>query len=50
MEQIEKKMNTAISHFEKELNSLRTSRANPSMLDNITDGCIWCKNSIKSTW
>ena len=36
MEQIEKKMNTAISHFEKELNSLRTSRANPSMLDNIT--------------
>ena len=36
MEQIEKKMNSAISHFEKELNSLRTSRANPSMLDNIT--------------
>ena len=36
MEQIEKKMNTAIAHFEKELNSLRTSRANPSMLDNIT--------------
>ena len=36
MEQIEKKMNTTIAHFEKELNSLRTSRANPSMLDNIT--------------
>ena len=29
------KMQSAISHFEKELNSLRTSRANPSMLDNI---------------
>ncbi len=29
------KMNSAVSHFEKELNSLRTSRANPSMLDNI---------------
>tara|TARA_B100001057_G_scaffold464636_1_gene520004 strand:- start:273 stop:815 length:543 start_codon:yes stop_codon:yes gene_type:complete len=32
---IENKMNSAISHLEKELNSLRTSRANPSMLDNI---------------
>ena len=32
---IENKMNSAISHFEKELNSLRPSRANPSMLDNI---------------
>tara|TARA_B100001248_G_C27265225_1_gene400362 strand:+ start:35 stop:556 length:522 start_codon:yes stop_codon:yes gene_type:complete len=29
-------MNSAILHFEKELNSLRTSRANPSMLDNIS--------------
>ena len=28
-------MNSAVSHFEKELNSLRTSRANPSMVDNI---------------
>ena len=28
-------METAVAHFEKELNSLRTSRANPSMLDNI---------------
>ena len=32
---IDNKMNSAISHYEKELNSLRTSRANPSMLDNI---------------
>jgi len=28
-------MTASILHFEKELNSLRTSRANPSMLDNI---------------
>ena len=35
MSDLELKMNSAISHFEKELNSLRTSRANPSMLDNI---------------
>ena len=35
MTNLEEKMLSAISHFEKELNSLRTSRANPSMLDNI---------------
>jgi len=35
MEQVEKKMSTTIMHLEKELNSLRTSRANPSMVDNI---------------
>ena len=35
MSDIESKMISAVSHFEKELNSLRTSRANPSMLDNI---------------
>ncbi len=35
MNSLENKMKTAISHFEKELNSLRTSRANPSILDNI---------------
>jgi len=35
MENVEIKMNSAVAHFEKELNSLRTSRANPSMLDNI---------------
>ena len=32
---LEKKMQSAIDHFEKELNSLRTSRANPSMLENF---------------
>ncbi len=35
MVDFESKMGSAILHFEKELNSLRTSRANPSMLDNI---------------
>ncbi len=36
MNDLENKMASAVAHFEKELNSLRTSRANPSMLDNIT--------------
>tara|TARA_B100000575_G_C23041592_1_gene599528 strand:+ start:449 stop:991 length:543 start_codon:yes stop_codon:yes gene_type:complete len=35
MKDLESKMGSTILHFEKELNSLRTSRANPSMLDNI---------------
>ena len=35
MENVEIKMSSAVAHFEKELNSLRTSRANPSMLDSI---------------
>ena len=35
MSDLENKMNSAVTHFEKELNSLRTSRANPSMLDNM---------------
>ena len=29
------KMSSTVQHFEKELNALRTSRANPSMLDNL---------------
>ena len=35
MSEVDNKMSAAILHLEKELNSLRTSRANPSMLDNI---------------
>ncbi len=35
MEDLNNKMNSAIAHLDKELNSLRTSRANPSMLDNL---------------
>ena len=36
MSDLEIKMSSAVLHYEKELNSLRTSRANPSMLDNIS--------------
>ena len=36
MEDVIKKMNLTLTYFEKELSSLRTSRANPSMLDNLT--------------
>ena len=36
MEDAIKKMSFTLIHFEKELSSLRTSRANPSMLDNLT--------------
>mgnify|MGYP001270464888 CR=1 FL=1 len=46
MEQLETKMNSAISHFEKELNSLRTSRANPSMLSNISVDAYGTKTPI----
>ena len=35
MTNIESKMSSAVIHYEKELNTLRTSRANPSMLDGI---------------
>ncbi len=35
MSDLENKMNSAVSHYEKELNTLRTSRANPSILNNI---------------
>ena len=35
MSDIQTKMSSAVIHYEKELNTLRTSRANPSMLDSI---------------
>ena len=35
MSDVESKMSSAVLHLEKELNTLRTSRANPSMLDSI---------------
>ena len=46
MDKLENKMNNAIQHFEKELNSLRTSRANPSMLDNILVDAYGSKSPI----
>ena len=36
MEEAIKKMSSTLAYFEKELSSLRPSRASPSMLDNIT--------------
>ena len=35
LEDLENKMTSSIEHFEKELQTVRTSRANPSMLENI---------------
>ena len=35
IEDLNKKMSNAVSYLEKEFNTIRTSRANPSMLDNI---------------
>ena len=46
MNDLESKMNSAVLHFEKELNSLRTSRANPSMLDNILIDAYGAKTPI----
>ena len=46
MTEIESKMNAAVLHYEKELNTLRTSRANPSMLDNIFVDAYGSKSPI----
>ena len=35
LEDLDKKMASSIEHFEKELQTVRTSRANPAMLENI---------------
>ena len=35
IDDLNKKMDVAVTHLEKEFQSLRTSRANPSMLDNL---------------
>tara|TARA_B100001057_G_scaffold488880_1_gene574055 strand:- start:623 stop:1165 length:543 start_codon:yes stop_codon:yes gene_type:complete len=46
MDEIKKKMNLTLIHFDKELNSLRTSRANPAMLDNISIEAYGTKTPI----
>ena len=46
MEELQLKMLSAIEHFEKELNSLRTSRANPAMLDNLTADAYGSKTPL----
>ena len=35
LEDLDNKMDSSIEHFEKELQTIRTSRANPTMLENI---------------
>ena len=35
LEDLDNKMDNSIDHFEKELQTIRTSRANPAMLENI---------------
>ena len=35
IDDLNQKMSNAVSHLEKEFNTIRTSRSNPSMLDNI---------------
>ena len=46
MNDIDNKMKAAVDHFEKELNSLRTSRANPSMLNSIMAEAYGSKTPI----
>ena len=45
-EDLNKKMNDSILHFEKELSTLRTSRANPSILDNLLVDAYGSKTPI----
>ena len=46
MSKLENKMDSALSHYEKELSSLRTSRANPAILDNIMVNAYGSKTPI----
>ena len=46
IQNLNEKMNNAIMHLEKEFQSLRTSRANPSMLDNISADAYGAKTPI----
>ena len=46
MSDLKTKMEGAILHFERELNSLRTSRANPSMLENLSVDAYGAKTPI----
>tara|TARA_B100000575_G_C23135540_1_gene659613 strand:+ start:2353 stop:2901 length:549 start_codon:yes stop_codon:yes gene_type:complete len=45
-QQLIDKMNVALKHFEKELSSLRTSRASPDMLNNIVVEAYGSKTQI----
>ena len=46
MSNLENKMASALSYYEKELSSLRTSRANPAILDNIMVNAYGSKTPI----
>ena len=46
IEQLNQKMNNAINHLDKEFNTIRTSRANPSMLDNVFADAYGSKTPI----
>ena len=46
IQNLNEKMNNAIMHLEKEFQSLRTSRANPSMLDNVSVDAYGAKTPI----
>lgn len=46
MDDLINKMKSAIIHYEKELSSLRTSRANPSMLDSINVDAYGSKSPL----
>ena len=46
MSNLENKMDSALSHYEKELSSLRTSRANPAILNNIMVNAYGSKTPI----
>ncbi len=46
MSNLENKMDSALSHYEKELSTLRTSRANPAILDNIMVNAYGSKTPI----
>ena len=35
LEELDNKMSSSVEHFEKELQTIRTSRANPAMLENL---------------
>ena len=48
IDQLKQKMLNAIHHLDKEFSAIRTSRANPSMLDNILADALATKHLLIS--
>ena len=46
IDQLNQKMINSVQHLEKEFNTIRTSRANPSMLDNVFVEAYGSKNPL----